>query len=49
VLIIDVNREKVLPLCGPGRGAVSALAWNATGGRLALGTESGFAATVNFA
>ncbi len=49
VLIIDVNGEKVLPLCGPGRGAVSALAWNATGGQLALGTETGFAATVNFA
>jgi WD40 repeat protein len=48
VLIIDVNREKVLPLCGPGRGAVSTLAWSASGGHLALGTETGFAAVVNF-
>ena len=49
VLMIDVNREQVVPICGPGRGVVSALAWNATGSHLAIGTETGFAALVNFA
>jgi WD40 repeat protein len=49
VLMIDINRETVLPVCGPGRGPVSALAWNATGSHLAIGTETGFAALVNFA
>jgi len=48
VLMIDVNRETVLPVCGPGRGPVSALAWNATGSHLAIGTETGFVALVNF-
>lgn len=47
VLIIDINRETVVPVCGPGRGAVSALAWDATGARLALGTETGFAALLD--
>ena len=49
VLMIDINREQVLPVCGPGRGAVSALAWNANGAQLAIGTETGFAALVDFA
>lgn len=47
VLLLDVNKEKVLPVCGPGRGAVSALAWDATGARLAIGTESGFSALID--
>ncbi len=47
-LIIDVTRERVLPVCGPGRGAVSALAWSPSGAELALGTEEGFAAIVGF-
>ncbi|OYV35838.1 MAG: hypothetical protein B7Z80_17220 [Rhodospirillales bacterium 20-64-7] len=47
-LIIDLQKEQVLPVCGPGRGAVSALAWNLTGSHLALGTETGFAAVVDF-
>jgi WD40 repeat protein len=48
-LMIDVAGEKVLPLCAPGRGEVTALAWNATGTHLALGTDTGFTAFVNFA
>ncbi len=49
VLMIDIAREKVLPVCGPGRGAVTALAWNGTGSHLLLGTETGFAGLVDFA
>lgn len=48
VLVADIGRERVLPVCGPGRGSVTALAWNADGGQLALGTEQGFAAIVDF-
>jgi WD40 repeat protein len=48
VLILDINKEQVLPVCGPGRGAITALTWNPSGSHLALGTESGFAATVDF-
>lgn len=48
VLVADIAREKVLPVCGPGRGAVSALSWRHDGAVLALGTEDGFAALVDF-
>jgi WD40 repeat protein len=48
VIMIDITKEQVLPVCGPGRGAVSALAWNPSGSHLALGTETGFAAVVDF-
>jgi len=48
VIIADILKEKILPVCGPGRGAVSALAWNNSGSHLALGTEDGFAAVVDF-
>ncbi len=41
VLLADVASERILTLCGPGRGAVSALAWNEEGGALAFGTETG--------
>ncbi len=47
VTIIDIQKEKILPVCGPGRGAISALAWGVGGAELALGTESGFAALVD--
>jgi WD40 repeat protein len=40
--------ERVLPICKPGRGAVSALGWSPAGETLALGTETGFAALVDF-
>jgi WD40 repeat protein len=48
VLVADIARERVLPVCGPGRGNVTALAWNADGTQLAFGTEQGFAALVDF-
>lgn len=48
VLVADIARERVLPVCGPGRGSVSALAWRADGAVLAIGTADGFAALVDF-
>ncbi|WP_297369550.1 WD40 repeat domain-containing protein [Acidocella sp.] len=47
-LMIDVPGEKVLPLCAPGRGAFTALSWNAAGTHLAFGTDTGFVGLVNF-
>ncbi|WP_234730325.1 WD40 repeat domain-containing protein [Acidocella facilis] len=48
VLVADVGRERVLAVCGPGRGSVSALGWSQNGAQLAFGTEEGFAAIVDF-
>jgi len=48
VVLADISKEQILPVCGPGRGAVSALAWNASGSHLAFGTETGFCAVVDF-
>jgi WD40 repeat protein len=48
VVIADVPKEKLLPVCGPGRGAITALAWNHSGSHLAFGTDTGFCAVVDF-
>ncbi len=48
VIVADVQKEHILPVCGPGRGAVTALDWDPSGARLAIGTETGFAAIVDF-
>jgi WD40 repeat protein len=48
ILLADITKQQILPVCGPGRGAVTALAWNDSGSYLAFGTETGFAATVDF-
>jgi WD40 repeat protein len=48
VIVADVNTQRILPVCAPGRGAISALAWSADGATLALGSETGFAALVDF-
>ena len=48
VLLADIASGRLLPVMGPGRGPVSALAWSPDGARLAFGTESGFAAVVDF-
>ena len=49
VLLAEFVAGKVLPVAGPGRGPVSALAWSADGRWLAWGAETGFAALVDFA
>lgn len=48
VVLADIGAARILPVCGPGRGPVSALAWSGDGAHLAFGTETGFAALVNF-
>jgi WD40 repeat protein len=48
VVVADIARERVLPVAGPGRGAVSALCWSPDGAWLGFGTETGFAALVDF-
>ncbi len=47
VVVADVTTQRILPICGPGRGPVSALAWSPDGGHLAFGTETGFAALID--
>ena len=47
LLIAEVASGKVVPVAPPGRGAITALAWNATGSALAFGTDSGFAGVVD--
>ena len=47
VLMAEIASGRIVPIAAPGRGAVSALAWDATGSRLAFGTETGFAALVD--
>jgi WD40 repeat protein len=48
VVMADINSARILPVAAPGRGAVSALAWSPDGTHLAFGTETGFAAVVDF-
>ncbi len=47
VVVADVTTQRILPICGPGRGPVTALAWSPDGGCLAFGTETGFAALID--
>jgi WD40 repeat protein len=48
VVMVDIAREKILPVAAPGRGSISAIAWNSSGSHLAFGTATGFAAIVDF-
>lgn len=48
VVMADITNSRILPVAGTGRGPVSAIAWNADGTHLAFGTETGFAAVVDF-
>ena len=48
VVVADIASSRILPVAPPGRGPVTALAWNGDGTKLALGTEKGLAAIVDF-
>jgi len=48
VVLADINSARILPIAKPGRGPVSALAWSPDGTHLAFGSETGFAAIVDF-
>jgi WD40 repeat protein len=51
VVLADIPSARILPVAGPnaGRGPISALAWSDDGITLAFGSETGFAALVDFA
>jgi len=49
VVIADIGSSRILPVAPPGHGPVTTLAWSADGTRLAVGTEKGYAALVDFA
>ena len=49
VVVADITSSRILPVVPPSHGSVSALAWSPDGTRLAIGTETGFAAVVDFA
>jgi WD40 repeat protein len=49
VVVADISSARILPVAGTGRGPVSALTWSGDGVHLAFGTETGFAAVVDFA
>jgi WD40 repeat protein len=48
VVVADIGSGRILPVVGSSRGRVSALTWSADGSQLAIGTEQGFAAIVDF-
>jgi hypothetical protein len=48
VVMADIKLARILPVAAPGRGPISALAWSPDGTHLAFGTETGFAAVVDF-
>lgn len=48
VVMADIASSRILPVAGTGRGPVSAMAWSADGTHLGFGTETGFAAVVDF-
>ena len=48
VVLADINSARILPVAKPGRGPISALAWSPDGTHLAFGSETGFAAIVDF-
>jgi hypothetical protein len=48
-VVADIATSRIVPVVPPEHGPISALAWNAGGTKLAIGTETGFAAVVDFA
>jgi len=49
IVLVEIESGRVLPVADQGRGAATALAWSPDGRWLAFGTETGFAAVVDFA
>jgi WD40 repeat protein len=49
VVVADIGTSRILPIVPPQHGPISAVAWNPDGTKLAVGTETGFAAVVDFA
>jgi WD40 repeat protein len=49
VVVADIGSSRILPVAPPDHGPISTLAWSPDGTSLAIGTETGFAAVVDFA
>jgi WD40 repeat protein len=49
VVVADIGSSRILPVVPPDHGPISALAWSLDGTRLTVGTETGFAAVIDFA
>ena len=49
VVVADISSSRIIPVVPPDHGPITALAWSADGTRLAIGTETGYAAVVDFA
>ncbi len=49
VVVADITSSRILPVVPPDHGPISALAWSPDGTQLAVGTETGFAALIDFA
>jgi len=48
VVVADIGSSRILPVTPPDHGPISALAWSPNGTHLAVGTEPGFAALIDF-
>jgi WD40 repeat protein len=48
VVVADITSSRILPIVPPQHGPISAIAWNPDGTKLAVGTETGFAAVIDF-
>jgi WD40 repeat protein len=49
VVVADIDSSRILPVVPPEHGPISALAWSPNGVLLAVGTETGFVALIDFA
>jgi WD40 repeat protein len=49
VVVAEIGSSRILPVVPPGHGPISTLAWSTDGRWLAVGSESGFAAILDFA
>jgi WD40 repeat protein len=48
VVVADITSSRILPVAPAENGAVTTLAWSPSGAWLGVGTETGFAALVDF-
>jgi WD40 repeat protein len=48
VVVADITSSRILPVVPPDHGTISTLTWSADGTRLAVGTQTGFAAVIDF-
>jgi WD40 repeat protein len=49
VVVADITSSRIVPVVPPDHGPISTLAWSPDGTQLAVGTETGFAALIDFA